>query len=249
MLGRKNESSWQLWRGKAWSPAANEVLRHRTPLKRQSVISICNFIIAGLTPPPPALLSPSAPPYSVLHYQKTQSLKSFDLFVGKYLEVALLVPLLLLLLLVPEINHFTANCNATPTLLWVVLAWLCFDGAWGDTAIIKCYNLPIVSRGQWGGMKSREKEDGGGCGARDKWRWEDAARWTVWGEDGEARIQTCRRKKREIGAKTEKNSPYGFTLSISVSSPQSVLIWCVGVCEFVLMLSPCVGEAAVRMEC
>lgn len=37
--------------------AANEVLSHKTPLKRRNVIPICNFIIIGPTSPTPALLS------------------------------------------------------------------------------------------------------------------------------------------------------------------------------------------------
>lgn len=32
--------------------AANEVLSHKTPLKRRRVIPICNFIIAGSSHPP-----------------------------------------------------------------------------------------------------------------------------------------------------------------------------------------------------
>lgn len=53
--------------GEARGPntSANEVLSHKTPLKRHNVIPICNFIIAGQAPlPSPTYTSPLPHPPS-----------------------------------------------------------------------------------------------------------------------------------------------------------------------------------------
>lgn len=55
------------------------------------------------------------PPCSIRHYQKTQSLKSIWPFCSGYREITF--PIWFLVpppRLVWRINHFTANCNATP---------------------------------------------------------------------------------------------------------------------------------------
>lgn len=99
---------------------------------------------------------------ALLHYQKTQSLKSIWPFCGESREI-IFSPFGSSFSLSPcppprlagRINHFAANCNATPfsfffLWLWAVLACLRLDSARGDTAVIKCYICQLFHGGQWG---------------------------------------------------------------------------------------------------
>lgn len=81
--------------------------------------------------------------------------------------------------LVGRINHFTANCNTTPRMLWVALGLLCLNSAWGDTAVIKCYICQLFHRDNEEGKGNT----GGGSGGRDKRRWDNAPQCTVWRDD------------------------------------------------------------------